>query len=154
RRILSTIVAMQYGYAETLLTAVDVFLQGAGALDDGGQELLRRVRELRAAHPETRRLPVAELPPTVAVRRLPGPLDEAKEDLVLAKKALRQLSGRVEPGPVAVPYEDSFWWHVSAFAEVYVTDASQGGVRHRRRDAAQARALSQRLAATVRRFIT
>ncbi|GAA4805359.1 glycosyltransferase [Tomitella cavernea] len=153
RRVLSTIVAMQYGFAETLLAAVDAFLEGPDALADGGQELLARVRELRSGHPETQRLPVSAMPASAQVRRVVGPLDEDKADLVLAKKAARQLSGRVEAGPVAVPYEDSFWWHVSAFGEVYVTDASQGGVRRRRRDAAQAKALTKRLASTLRRFV-
>lgn len=153
RRVMRTVVAMQYGYAETLLAAIDAFLEGPEVLGDGGQELLTKVRSLRSAHAETKRLPVSALPPTVPVRRILGPLDEGKEDLVLTKKVARQLSGKVEPGPVAVPYEDSFWWHVSGFAEVYVTDASQGGVRRRRHDADRARALTRRLAGTVRRFV-
>ncbi|WP_182348824.1 glycosyltransferase [Tomitella gaofuii] len=153
RRVLSTIVAMQYGFAETLLAAIDAFLEGPDVLGDGGQELLARVRELRAGHPETQRLPVSAMPAAAQMRRVVGPLDEGKADLVLAKKAARQLSGRVEAGPVAIPYEDAFWWHVSAFGEVYVTDASQAGVRRRRRDAAQAKALTKRLASTLRRFV-
>ena len=35
---------------------------------------------------------------------------------------------------MAVAFEDSFWWHISTFDDVWVTDASQNGVRHLVRD--------------------
>jgi galactofuranosylgalactofuranosylrhamnosyl-N-acetylglucosaminyl-diphospho-decaprenol beta-1,5/1,6-galactofuranosyltransferase len=72
--------------------------------------------------------------------------------MVLAKRALNQLRGRTAPGVVAVPREDAHWWHISLFDHVVVTDASQSGVRIRRRDRAKALRLLRRTVAVLRRF--
>src|SRR5699024_4225981 len=79
-------------------------------------------------------------------------IDDDRSDLVLAKRTAQQLAGRVVRGAVVVPYEDAHWWHLSLFDEVYVTDGSQSGVRHLRRDAALARSQSKQLAAVLKRF--
>lgn len=152
RRVSSAIVGMQYGYARTLLAAIDAFLEGPATLADGGQNALAKIRAVRAEHPETKMSPISELPTTIPVRRAVGQLKEGREDLVLAKRAVGQLSGRVRRGPVAIPYEDAHWWHVSLFDEAYVTDASQAGVRLRRRDGALAKSMSVELAKTIKRF--
>ncbi|WP_024795915.1 glycosyltransferase [Tomitella biformata] len=152
RRVSQAIVAMQYGYARTLLSAITAFLEGPATLADGGQAALSKVRAEREHHPETKMSPISELPTTIPVRRAVGQLKEGREDLVLAKRALGQLSGRVQRGPVAIAYEDAHWWHVSLFDEAYVTDASQTGVRLRRRDPALAKSLSVELAKTIKRF--
>ena len=152
RRVSQAIVGMRYGYAHTLLAAINAFLEGPATLADGGQAALARVRAERADYPETKVSPISELPATIDVRRAVGQLKEGREDLVLAKRIAGQLSGRVQRGPVAIPYEDAHWWHVSVFDEAYVTDASQTGVRLRRRDVALAKSLSRELARTLKRF--
>ena len=53
---------------------------------------------------------------------------------MLAKRFVFQWLGRTIPGPVAIAAEDNQWWHVSIFDHAVVTDASQSGVRIRRRD--------------------
>ncbi len=152
RRVLCSIVTMRYGQAKTYLMAIESFLDGPGGLADGGQEALRHVRDVRAQYPETVTMPVGEVPGTVPTRRAATRIDDSKADLVLAKRMAQQLAGRVQRGPVAVSYEDSFWWHVSLFDEVYVTDASQTGVRRLRRDPAEAKRLARELGALARRF--
>ncbi len=151
-RVSRAIVAMQYGYAHTLLAAISAFLEGPSTLADGGQAALAQIRGERANYPETMKLPIAELPATIQVRRAIGPLKEGREDLVLAKRVVGQLSGRVQRDPVSIPYEDAHWWHVSLFDEAYVTDAAQNGVRLRRRDLALAKSLSLELVRVLKRF--
>lgn len=152
RRVTASIVSMRYGQARTILMAIENFLEGPDVLGDGGQEALARVRAERGRYPDTVRRGVADVPSAAPTRRAVGIVDEDKADLVLAKRSVQQLSGRVEPGPVAIPYEDAFWWHISLFAEAYVTDGSQTGVRHLQRDARLARALGAELAALLTRF--
>ena len=73
-------------------------------------------------------------------------------NLVLAKRLVYQWLGRVIPGPVAIPAEDNRWWHVSLFGHAVVTDASQAGVRIRRRDKQKLKDLSKRARKALRRF--
>ena len=63
-----------------------------------------------------------------------------------------QWLGRVIPGPVAIAAEDNQWWHVSLFGHAVVTDASQSGVRVRRRDKKKLIELSKRMRKALRRF--
>jgi galactofuranosylgalactofuranosylrhamnosyl-N-acetylglucosaminyl-diphospho-decaprenol beta-1,5/1,6-galactofuranosyltransferase len=63
-----------------------------------------------------------------------------------------QWLGRTVPGPVAIPAEDNTWWHVSCFDHAVVTDASQGGVRVRRRDKRKLTRLGIRAVRALRRF--
>lgn len=152
RRIACSIVGMRYGKAKTYVMAIEAFLDGPGELDDGGPAALSRVRSERASYRETATIPIDGVPARVPTRRAVGSINDAMSDLVLAKRLAKQFSGKVEPGPVAIPYEDAFWWHVSLFDEAYVTDGSQTGVRHLRRDAALARRLAKESAAVLRRF--
>ncbi|HJC29083.1 MAG TPA: glycosyltransferase [Candidatus Dietzia intestinipullorum] len=156
RAVLRPIAGMQYGLAVTRMRGIEAFLDGpdgARGVGDGGQAALAAVRSERSGYPETVKLGVDALPPGVDVARKAGTPREDREDQVLAKRLLVQKLGRQRPGAVAVPYEDSDWWHVSLFDEAYVTDASQSGVRHRRRDSARAAELQKSLAALLARFV-
>lgn len=156
RSVLRALVGMQYGLAATRMRGIEAFLDGpdgANGVGDGGQRALAAIREERAAYPETAKLPVEALPAGIRVERKVGIPREDREDQVLAKRLLVQKLGRQRRGVVAIPYEDSEWWHVSLFDEVYVTDASQTGVRHRKVDPARASELKKRLATLLARFV-
>ena len=71
---------------------------------------------------------------------------------MLAKRWLFQRLGRTIPGPVAIAAEDNQWWHVSLFDHAVVTDASQSGVRVRRRDKQKLTTLTRRMTKALRRF--
>lgn len=156
RSVLRAIVAMQYGLAATRMRGIEAFLDGpdgANGVGDGGQRALAAIREERAGYPETAKLGVEALPPEITVERKVGIPREDREDQVLAKRLLVQKLGRQRRGIVAIPYEDAAWWHVSLFDEVYVTDASQTGVHHRKVDPARASELQKRLVALLARFL-
>ena len=70
--------------------------------------------------------------------------DENREGLVLLKRVVQQWTGRVDRRPVTVPAIFGDWWHVSLFENAAVTDASQNGVRVRRRNKKQATELAKR----------
>ena len=86
----------------------------------------------------------------IEVRRDVG--DPSRPLLVLIKRAVQQWTGRTQPGVKSVTREDAHWWHVSLFDHVMVTDASQSGVRIRRRDKEKARALLLRTIRVLRRL--
>ncbi|NLD85732.1 MAG: glycosyltransferase family 2 protein [Actinomycetales bacterium] len=156
RSVLRALVAMQYGLAATRMRGIEAFLDGPGGahgVDDGGQEALAAIRAERAGYPETAKLGVETLPAGITVERKVGIPREDREDQVLAKRLLVQKLGRQRRGVVAIPYEDAAWWHVSLFDEVYVTDASQTGVHHRKVDPARVSELQKRLAALLTRFV-
>lgn len=152
RSILRAIVGMNYGLAVTYLRAVEAFLAGPDVLADGGRAALAAIRAERDGYPETKRLGTDALPAGIGVARREGTPDENKEDRVLAKRLASVVLDRVRPGPVAIPFEDAKWWHVSLFREAYVTDASQAGVRLRRFDRETAIRLARELEALMRRF--
>ncbi|KAF0963926.1 Galactofuranosyltransferase GlfT2 [Rhodococcus sp. T7] len=152
REISRSIVSLQYGLAHTQLRAIEGFLEGPDALADGGQAALAMINEERKRFPETVARPVSELPSGVRFHRADPPPKAGWEDLVLAKRAGNHFRGRLEPGPVAISYEDARWWHVGRFEHVYVTDASQAGVRERRYDRHLAAEMSGRLAGVIKRF--
>ncbi|MCD2264087.1 glycosyltransferase [Dietzia aurantiaca] len=156
RTVLRAIAAMQYGLAATRLRGIEAFLDGpdgAFGVGDGGQRALAAIREERAGYPETAKLGVEALPAGITVERKVGIPREDREDQVLAKRLLVQKLGRQRRGVVAIPYEDAAWWHVALFDEVYVTDASQTGVHHRKVDPARASELQKRLASLLARFV-
>lgn len=156
RRVLHATVAMQYGLAATRLRGIEAFLDGPNGqfgVSDGSQRLLAGVREERAKYPDTVRHAVNDLPAGIGIaRKAPAPKG-SRIDQVLGKRLLWQELGRTRRGPVAVPFEDNAWWHVSLFDEVYATDASQTGVRHRRFDKETARELNARLGSLIKRFV-
>ncbi|MGW8593038.1 glycosyltransferase [Dietzia sp. NPDC055877] len=156
RTVLRAIAAMQYGLAATRLRGIEAFLDGpdgAFGVGDGGQRALAAIREERAGYPETAKLGVEALPAGITVERKVGIPRADREDQVLAKRLLVQKLGRQRRGVVAIPYEDAAWWHVALFDEVYVTDASQTGVHHRKVDPARASELQKRLASLLARFV-
>jgi galactofuranosylgalactofuranosylrhamnosyl-N-acetylglucosaminyl-diphospho-decaprenol beta-1,5/1,6-galactofuranosyltransferase len=65
---------------------------------------------------------------------IPAPPPPRKFAAVLAKRAVNQFLGRTSHEVGAVAAGDSQWWHVATFNTAVVTDASQEGVRVRRRD--------------------
>lgn len=152
RTISKLIAGMQYGLAMTHMRGVEAFLAGPGVLADGGQRALAAIREERAGYPETVKLGLDALPADLPVARREGTPEEEDEDKVLAKRLLTAMLGRQRRGPVAIPYEDRHWWHVGLFDDVYVTDASQTGVRHRTFDKGRATAGLKEMAALLRRL--
>ncbi|AWH94419.1 glycosyltransferase [Dietzia psychralcaliphila] len=156
RSVLRALVGMQYGLAATRMRGIEAFLdgpEGPHGVGDGGQAALAAIRAERAGYPETAKLAVDALPAGIKVERKVGIPREDREDQVLAKRLLVQKLGRQRRGVVAIPYEDAAWWHVSLFDEVYVTDASQTGVHHRKVDPRRAAELQKRLGSLMARFV-
>lgn len=153
RNISEYLVAMQYGLAHTTLQGIEDFLAGPSILRDGGIEPLKRARTSRADYTETVKHPAATPPvdsSEIRVRRAGG--EPSRLLAVLVKRAIQQWTGKVQYGLVGVTREDAHWWHVSLFDHVVVTDASQSGVRVRKRDKATARALLLRTVRVLRRL--
>jgi galactofuranosylgalactofuranosylrhamnosyl-N-acetylglucosaminyl-diphospho-decaprenol beta-1,5/1,6-galactofuranosyltransferase len=156
REIAHHLVSMQYGLAHTVIRGIEDFLEGPEVLHDGGIAALARIRKERAEYPETvLRSPaeIAEMTGALPRVRPRGHLPRRDRlDLVLAKRAVYQWLGRTIPGPVAITADDNAWWHISLYDHVVVTDASQGGVRIRRRDKRKLAKLTRRAAKALRRF--
>ena len=140
------LISMQYGLAYTLIKAVEDFCQGPDILGDGGVAAAAEIRVERARYGETVRHPAATMPgiraADVAVTPS-GPPPKLKR-LVLLKRIVDQLRGRTIKHPVGIPAADANWSHVARFETTVVTDASQEGVRIRRRDPETARQLGIR----------
>ncbi|MET7769127.1 glycosyltransferase [Nocardia sp. NPDC005366] len=142
RNLAEQLVAMQYGLVHTTLQGIEDFLDGPKILRDGGIAALAQARTSRADYAETIKHPAATPPvpsADIQIRRAGG--EPSRTMLVLVKRAVNQWFGRTQHGLIGVTREDAYWWHVSLFDHVVVTDASQSGVRVRRRDKARARAL-------------
>ncbi|OBK76893.1 glycosyltransferase [Mycobacterium sp. 1274761.0] len=156
REIAECLSAMQYGLAYTMVRGIEDFLEGPRVLHDGGPEALAAIRKERAEFPETVVHPavkISELTGT-APRIVPIGHRPRKDriNLVLAKRVVYQWLGRAIPGPVAITAAHNEWWHVSLFDSAVVTDASQSGVRLRRRDKQQLKRVSRRAAKALRRL--
>ncbi|MBH0779032.1 glycosyltransferase [Nocardia bovistercoris] len=153
RTMSEQLVAMQYGLVHTTLQGIEDFLAGPKVLRDGGIAALSAARTSRADYTETVKHP-ASTPPVpsadIQLRRAGG--EPSRALLVLVKRAINQWFGRTQHGLIGVTREDAYWWHVSLFDHVVVTDASQSGVRVRRRDKARARALLLRMVRVLRRL--
>lgn len=156
REISQYLVSMQYGLAHTTLRGIEDFLAGPDVLQDGGQAVLGAIRKERARFPETVKHPANDVPgirSSDLVTRVAGPEpDSAREDLVLAKRVAMQWLGRTQHGIANIPAADAHWWHVSLFDHAVVTDASQSGVRVRRRDKDLAKEITARMAALLKQF--
>jgi galactofuranosylgalactofuranosylrhamnosyl-N-acetylglucosaminyl-diphospho-decaprenol beta-1,5/1,6-galactofuranosyltransferase len=153
RQIAEFLVAMQYGLAATTLRGIEDYLAGPDVLADGGIEAMAAIRRDRAQYPETVKHPAATVPvrrADIDVRRAAG--EPSRMRAILAKRAISQFLGRTQPGVIAVPREDAHWWHISLFDHVVVTDASQSGVRIRRRHKPTALRLLRRTVAVLRRL--
>ncbi|TLF78776.1 glycosyltransferase family 2 protein [Nocardia cyriacigeorgica] len=153
RNLAEHLVAMQYGLAHTTLQGIEDFLRGPQVLRDGGIEALAKARTSRGEYAETMKHPAATPPvpsADIQIRRAGG--EPSRLLAVLVKRAITQWTGRTQHGIVGVTREDAHWWHVSLFDHVVVTDASQSGVRVRRRDKATARKLLLRTIRVLRRL--
>ncbi|WP_405179087.1 glycosyltransferase [Nocardia sp. NBC_01377] len=153
RDLAEQLVAMQYGLVHTTLQGIEDFLEGPKILRDGGIAALAEARTSRADYAETIKYPAATPPvpsADIQIRRAGG--EPSRTMLVLVKRAINQWFGRTQHGLIGVTREDAYWWHVSLFDHVVVTDASQSGVRIRRRDKARARALLLRTIRVLRRL--
>jgi galactofuranosylgalactofuranosylrhamnosyl-N-acetylglucosaminyl-diphospho-decaprenol beta-1,5/1,6-galactofuranosyltransferase len=156
RKILECLVAMQYGLGYTMMRGIEDYLAGPSVLQDGGITALAAIRADRAEYPET------VVHPATAISELVGTMVQIaprhkgmKRDrlrLVLHNRLLRQWFGRTRGGPVAIPAEGNGWWQVAMYDYAVVTDASQTGVRVRRRDKAELVRLTWRLVRLLYRF--
>jgi galactofuranosylgalactofuranosylrhamnosyl-N-acetylglucosaminyl-diphospho-decaprenol beta-1,5/1,6-galactofuranosyltransferase len=149
------LLSMQYGLAATLLKAVDDFLLGPAVLTDGGGAAMREIHQIRSAYPETKRHPATDVP-GLRAGELPmiqaGPTPKLKR-AVLLKRLAYQLMNKSVHHAGTVPAGDAAWWHVSQFDTVVVTDASQEGVRVRKRDRELAIRLARQAATTLGRLV-
>ena len=156
REITEALVSMQYGMAYTMIRRLEDFLEGPEVLRDGGPAALTAIRSERSEFGETIVHPAVNIRElTDVVPRFHPTGHKPRKDrinLVLAKRAVFQWLGRVIPGPVAIAAEDNQWWHVSLFGHAVVTDASQSGVRVRRRDKQKLTTLTRRMTKALRRF--
>jgi galactofuranosylgalactofuranosylrhamnosyl-N-acetylglucosaminyl-diphospho-decaprenol beta-1,5/1,6-galactofuranosyltransferase len=149
------LVAMHYGLAATLVAAVEEFLEGPEALEDGSAAAAAEIRRLRAGYPETVVHPMRELPELVPdfrdaiTARSANP--PGRERLTWLKRAAYLAADR--PGRVGfVPAGDAHWWHVSTFSRAVVTDMGEAGFRLRTRDRAKALDLARRGARALARL--
>jgi len=137
------LLSMQYGLAYTLIKAVEDFSRGPEIFTDGGAAAAAEIRKERGAYGETKVHPAALVPGLRAgdasLEVSSGP--PSLKIPVLAKRVLAQALGRTDRRPVAVQAGDAHWYHVARFETVVVTDASQEGVRVRRRDPETAKTL-------------
>ena len=154
REIAEFLVAMQYGLAATTLRGIEDFLAGPDVLADGGIEAAAAIRRERAHYPETVMYSPVTAPVRAAdivVRRAAG--QPSRPRVVLVKRAIHQLLGRTGDGVIAVPREDAYWWHISLFDHVVVTDSSQSGFRIRRRRRGVGLKLLRRTITVLRRLV-
>jgi galactofuranosylgalactofuranosylrhamnosyl-N-acetylglucosaminyl-diphospho-decaprenol beta-1,5/1,6-galactofuranosyltransferase len=149
------LLSMQYGLTATLLKALADFMTGPSILADGGAAAMREIRELRAGYPETVVHPNSEVP-DVQPGYLPmieaGPTPRFKPGVLLQRLAYQLMDKKVHEAGT-VPADSAYWWHVSLFDTAVVTDASQGGVRIRKRDRDTAIRLGRQAASLLRRFV-
>jgi galactofuranosylgalactofuranosylrhamnosyl-N-acetylglucosaminyl-diphospho-decaprenol beta-1,5/1,6-galactofuranosyltransferase len=158
RKILENLVSMQYGLGYTMMRGVEDYLAGPSVLNDGGIAALAAIRADRATYPETVMHQAVEIPSLAGTLvEIAPPHRNLKSDklrIVLHNRFLRQWFGKTRGGPVAIPAESNSWWHVGLYDYAVVTDASQGGVRVRRRDKARLMTLTWRLVRLLYRFAT
>ena len=153
--IATALVSMQYGMAHTVILAIEDFLKGPSVLEDGGVAAMAAIRAARSAHPETvvhQAVQTGVLTNVVAPPTMPSDSRHEWATMLMVKRFLQQWTGRTYPGAVTIPAPDAGWWHVSRFDHAVVTDASQTGVRIRRRDVAQLKRLTRKTFGALRRL--
>jgi galactofuranosylgalactofuranosylrhamnosyl-N-acetylglucosaminyl-diphospho-decaprenol beta-1,5/1,6-galactofuranosyltransferase len=156
-RILTGLVGMRYGWSATLIKAIEDFLEGPSILQDGGVESLIQIHQLRAEYPDTIIHPAHDVPGFRSgdIHMAPAAPEPSKHRLVLLKRIMTAiLLGKPPYRLGAITNADAAWWHVSLFETAVVTDASQKGVRLRRRDRQAAIYLTRRAARALRRLVT
>nr|WP_042184342.1 glycosyltransferase [Kibdelosporangium sp. MJ126-NF4]CEL16234.1 Galactofuranosyl transferase [Kibdelosporangium sp. MJ126-NF4]CTQ94159.1 Galactofuranosyl transferase (EC 2.-.-.-) [Kibdelosporangium sp. MJ126-NF4] len=149
------LLSMQYGLAATMLKAVEDYLVGPSVLRDGGAAVVAEIRALRAQYPDTFRHSPADVPElrNGELPLIPAGPSPRNKPVQLLKQITNQLLGKHSLERGAVSLEDATWWHVSRFANVAVTDASQEGVRLRKYDRELMMKLGKQSAAVLRRFM-
>jgi galactofuranosylgalactofuranosylrhamnosyl-N-acetylglucosaminyl-diphospho-decaprenol beta-1,5/1,6-galactofuranosyltransferase len=153
--IATYLVSMQYGLASTVIRAIEDFLKGPSVLDDGGAAAMAGIRAERSKYPETvvhPALRTAELTGSTNPPTKPTDYRRKRVTFLMVKRLLSHFSGRLISGPVTIPAADASWWHISRFNYAVVTDASQAGVRIRRRDKHALVSLTRQAIRTMRRF--
>ncbi|GAA2548561.1 glycosyltransferase [Pseudonocardia hydrocarbonoxydans] len=149
------LVAMHYGLAVTLLTAVEDFLDGPDILADGSAAAAAEIRRIRSAYPETVVHPITDLPRDapdfrdVQVVRSPG--EPTRHRLTWLKRVAYLAANRAPHRTGFVPAGDAHWWHVSLFERAIVADMGEHGYRIRTRDRAKVLELTKRGARLLRR---
>jgi galactofuranosylgalactofuranosylrhamnosyl-N-acetylglucosaminyl-diphospho-decaprenol beta-1,5/1,6-galactofuranosyltransferase len=154
-QIATSLVSMQYGLAHTVIRAIEDFLKGPSVLQDGGVAALADIRAVRSEYPETVVHPAVktgELTGVATPPTMPSDRRHKRVTMLMIKRILQQWTGRAYPGPVTINAPDAGWWHVSRFDYAVVTDASQTGVRIRRRDEEKLKGLARQALRTLRRF--
>ncbi|HEY0641644.1 MAG TPA: glycosyltransferase [Pseudonocardiaceae bacterium] len=154
-RIVRSLLSMQYGLAATVIKAGEDFLRGPAVFADGGAAAAAEIRRVRAEYPDTVIHPASDVP---GVR--PGDLQlvaagkaPSLNRVILLRRLFDVALGRTAHQLGQVPHADAAWWHVSQFETAVVTDASQEGVRIRRRDRRLTMELARRTARMVRRLL-
>ena len=148
REITECLTAMQYGLAYTMIRGIEDFLEGPEVLHDGGPSALAAIRAERSEFAETVVHPAVKIGElTGAVPRI-VPLGHAPArtgSISCWPNALSTNgSGRAIPGPVAITAGAQRVVARVAVRPAVVTDASQAGVRIRRRDKQKLTRLSRR----------
>lgn len=154
-QLVRQLLSMQYGLTATIIRAVEDFLAGPDVLRDGGKAAAVTIRRLRSEYPDTKVHPVTDVP-GFGLSEVPlaqaGP-DPALPRAVLIKRILQLALGKSAHRVGAIPATDTHWWHVSLFDTAIVTDASQEGVRVRRRDREQTIHLAREGARLIKRVL-
>jgi galactofuranosylgalactofuranosylrhamnosyl-N-acetylglucosaminyl-diphospho-decaprenol beta-1,5/1,6-galactofuranosyltransferase len=135
KQLADYLLTMRYGLAALMIRAVEDFLRGPEALEDGGAETAAVVRKLWSEYPETTNHPPSAVPgvPSVGMSKTPLLGRPSMPRAVLAKRIVWQLLRRSR-GTAAISTAGAHWWHVSRYETAVVTDPSQEGVRIRRFD--------------------
>ena len=150
-RVVRYLVGMQYGLAATIIKGAEDFLRGPEIFADGGAGAAAAIRKERAAYPDTVLHKPSEIEGTLPMIRSAG--SPSMTRLVLIKRLVYLALGRSVYAQGIVPANDSAWWHTSQFDKVVVTDASQEGVRIRKRDRALTVELAKRAARVARDLV-
>lgn len=142
--------SMQYGLAATMIKAIEDFLRGPAAFDDGGVEVVERIREMRSEYPETVTRPAGEVDFADATQvRDPG--RPSMPVPIFVKRVLWHALGRNRRS-AAVAASDAGWWHLALFRKAVVSDPSQSGVRVYQYDGEMTRNLVRRGARVLLRL--
>jgi galactofuranosylgalactofuranosylrhamnosyl-N-acetylglucosaminyl-diphospho-decaprenol beta-1,5/1,6-galactofuranosyltransferase len=152
------LVAMHYGLAATLIKAVEDFLEGPEALQDGSATAAAEIRRIRAAYPETVMRPMSELaevaPDFRDATMVPAANEPGSERLTWLKRAAFLVADRAPHPTGFVAAGDAHWWHVSTFRRAIVTDMGEQGFRVRTRDRELAFSLARDGARVFRRLVS
>ncbi|UVS76466.1 glycosyltransferase [Actinokineospora sp. UTMC 2448] len=151
-RVVRYLLGMQYGLAATIIRAAEDFLTGPRIFDDGGAAAAAAIRKERAEYPDTVLHKPADIEGVLPMVKPAG--EPSLTRLVLLKRLIYVAMGRTSYAKGIVSAEDAAWWHTSRFDSVVVTDASQEGVRVRRRDRAMDVKLAKRVARVARALVS